>query len=91
MTSESPESETSAPKAKTLVFTDDGQVRAAIVHLNQKVYHDRLEDQRLAQMPDGQMVAELVQRKYLADLRDTAAWKKKNKPFKFDRRRRRKK
>lgn len=64
---------------------------SAICDLNLKVRLETLENQRLAQLPDGQMVAELVQRKYLADLRENQAWKKKSKPFKFDRRRRRKK
>jgi hypothetical protein len=64
---------------------------SVICDLNLKVRLETLDDQRLAQKPDGEMVAELVQRKYLADLREDAAWKKKQKPFKFDRRRRRKK
>jgi hypothetical protein len=64
---------------------------SAICDLNLKVRHETLDDARLAQMPDGLMVAELNQRRYLSDLRENAAWTKKQKPFKFDRRRRRKK
>lgn len=64
---------------------------SAVSKLNLKAHLEALDEQRLAQLPDGIMVAEMMQRKYLADLREKAQWKKKNKPFKFDRSRRRKK
>lgn len=77
--------------APRLLIAGDGAVSSTLARLNLKVRLETLDDQRLAAMPDGAMVAEMVQRKYLADLRENAAWQKKNKPFKFDRRRRRKK
>lgn len=64
---------------------------SAVLDLNLKAHLDALDTQRMAAMPDGQMVAEMMQRKYLADIREQAAWKKKNKPFKFNRSRRRRK
>lgn len=38
-----------------------------------------LDDQRLAAMPDDDMVSIMVQRRYFADLRLTDKWKKQNK------------
>lgn len=64
---------------------------SATSRLDLKARLDVLDEQRLAQLPDGLMVAEVNQRRYLADLREKAQWKKKNQPFKFNRSRRRKK
>jgi hypothetical protein len=43
-----------------------------------KPHLDRIDDQRLAEVSDEAMVSEMVQRRYLADLRLKDKWKKQN-------------
>lgn len=43
---------------------------------------EALDDQRLAAMPDDQMVSIMVQRRYFADLKLKEQWKKKEQPKK---------
>ncbi len=47
--------------------------------LNLRTHLEKLDDQRLAAVSDDQMVSEMVQRRYLADLRLKDKWNKQNK------------
>ena len=44
-----------------------------------RTHLDRIDDQRLADVPDETMVSEFVQRHYLADLHLKDKWKNENK------------
>ncbi len=49
---------------------------------DERKHLDQLEDERLIAVPDHVMVSEILQRKYLADLRLKDKWKKQNNSLK---------
>jgi hypothetical protein len=50
--------------------------------LDLKQHLEQLDEMRLADMPDSEMVATIHQRRYMADLRLRDSWKTKTRTFK---------